>query len=237
MATDIRSREVEYPSSDGKPMADNTLQFQWIVTLVGNLDAMFRRGAQVFVAGDLLWYPVEGEPKICAAPDTMVVFGRPKGHRLSYKQWEEGGIGPQVTFETLSQNNTPREMAAKKDFSERHGVQEYYQYDPDRERLRGWIRRNDRFEEIPNMNGWVSPLLGIRFEMTDTLCIYGPDEKPFLTFLELQELAGIEQQRAQTAEQHAKEAEQRAATAENAAEKLRAILRARGIDPQELNGD
>ena len=41
------------------------------------------------MAGDLLWYPVEGQPNICQAPDVMVVWGRPKGERKSYLQWLE----------------------------------------------------------------------------------------------------------------------------------------------------
>jgi len=49
-----------YPDSDGKPIADNTLQFRWMVTIQGGLDAWFRHDSHVFVAGDLLWYPVEG---------------------------------------------------------------------------------------------------------------------------------------------------------------------------------
>ena len=71
-------------------MAENTLQYQWIVTIKGGLDAIFLDDPNVFVAGDLLWYPVEGEPTIRIAPDAMVAFGRPKGYRGSYKQWEEG---------------------------------------------------------------------------------------------------------------------------------------------------
>ncbi|MEE6161048.1 hypothetical protein U9R62_06765 [Cylindrospermopsis raciborskii DSH] len=39
----------------------------------------FKSNVDVFVAGDLFWYPVEGSNKIKLAPDTMVVFGRPKG--------------------------------------------------------------------------------------------------------------------------------------------------------------
>ena len=85
---------IVYPDSDGKPMAENTLQFRWIVTIEGGLESLFARDPQVFVAGDLLWYPVEGKPKIRTAPDAMVAFGRPKGRRGSYKQWEEGGIAP-----------------------------------------------------------------------------------------------------------------------------------------------
>src|SRR5437588_11621842 len=83
---------IEYPERDGQPMAENTLQFQWIVTIEGGLDAMFSGDPNVFVAGDLFWYPVEGNPKIRLAPDTLVVFGRPKGHRGSYMQWREGNV-------------------------------------------------------------------------------------------------------------------------------------------------
>jgi Uma2 family endonuclease len=70
--------EVIYPESDGKPMADNTKQFRWIVTIKENLEWLFADDPNVFIAGDLLWYPVEGDNKTCQAPDTMVVFGRPK---------------------------------------------------------------------------------------------------------------------------------------------------------------
>ena len=55
---------IVYPDSDGEPMAENTLQYEWIVTIKGNLDILFADRPDVFVAGDLLWYPVEGEPKI-----------------------------------------------------------------------------------------------------------------------------------------------------------------------------
>lgn len=77
---------VIYPESDGLPMADNTRQMRWIVVLYGNLAALFREQPDVFVAGDLFWYPVQGHPEIVVAPDTLVVFGRPKGDRGSYRQ-------------------------------------------------------------------------------------------------------------------------------------------------------
>ena len=72
---------IEYPDSDGLPMAENTLQFRWIVTIMGGLDALFLNDPNVFVAGDLLWYPVEGEPTIRMGPDVLVAFSRPKGDR------------------------------------------------------------------------------------------------------------------------------------------------------------
>lgn len=87
--------EVYYPESDGKPMAENTLQYRWIVLLIENIRGLFLHDPNVFVAGDLLWYPVEGRVDLSLAPDCMVVFGRPAGDRGSYKQWEEEGVGPQ----------------------------------------------------------------------------------------------------------------------------------------------
>ncbi|MEO8894016.1 MAG: hypothetical protein ABI417_21225, partial [Coleofasciculaceae cyanobacterium] len=54
---------IIYPDSDGKPMADNTKQFRCITTIQGGLDALFKDRADIFVAGDLLWYPLEGDNK------------------------------------------------------------------------------------------------------------------------------------------------------------------------------
>ncbi len=54
---------IIYPDSDGQPMADNTKQFRWIVGIKENLELLFSNNPDVFVAGDLLWYPVEGKPK------------------------------------------------------------------------------------------------------------------------------------------------------------------------------
>jgi len=205
---------VFYPDSDGRPMADNTRQFRWIVTIKENLEILFANQPNVFVAGDLLWYPVEGNNRLCQAPDTMVVFGRPKGDRGSYQQWKEDGIPPQVVFEILSPGNTTTEMVRKLLFYQRHGVEEYYQYDPDRNELVGSQRTEATLTEIPDMQGWVSPRLGIRFELgEDTLTIYRPDGDPFLTPVELA------QQRDQ---------------ARQRAERLAARLRELGVDPDQI---
>src|SRR5260370_19228408 len=93
-SSSLAEPDLEYPDDDGQPMSDNTLQFQWIVTLQGNLDLMYRDDPDAFVAGDLFWYAEEGNPPERAAPDAMVVFGRPKGYRGSYRQWNEAGIAP-----------------------------------------------------------------------------------------------------------------------------------------------
>jgi Uma2 family endonuclease len=225
---------IIYPDSDGQPMAENTLQFKWIVTVKEGLEALYRGDAHVFVAGDLFWYPVEGEPGIRTAPDALVVFGRPKGHRGSYKQWEEGNLAPQVVFEILSPGNRFGKMLQKFKFYERYGVEEYYIYDPDEGVMEGWIRKDGRLEEIPNMAGFVSPRLGIRFEPgegPDMLRLIGPSGEPFLTYVELVEQREAERQRAEAEGRRAEAERQRAEAERQRAEHLAARLRELGVEP------
>jgi Uma2 family endonuclease len=194
-------REITYPDSDGQPMADNTKQFRWIVLLKENLDCLFAQNNQVFVAGDLLWYPVEGKPDIRVAPDVLVVFGRPKGDRGSYRQWLEENIAPQVVFEILSPGNTFKEMTKKLQFYDHYGVEEYYIYDPDRNELTGLRRLEGNLTVIEEMTDWTSPRLGVRFVVTpETLAVYYPNGQPFLTTIELKQRAEQEKQRADLAE-------------------------------------
>jgi Uma2 family endonuclease len=223
---------VVYPDSDGKPMAENTLQYQWIVTITGGLEHLFADDPNVFVAGDLFWYPVEGRPDIRLAPDTLVAFDRPKGHRGSYRQWEEGGVAPQVVFEILSPGNRFGEMSAKFDFYRRYGVEEYYLFDPDPARLElsGFLRRQGDLAEVGTMHGHVSPRLGIRFDMTDAgLRILRPDGRPFVTYEELARREEQQRQRAEAERQRAEAERQRAdqehARAEEALRELAQLRR------------
>ena len=224
MTTQIQlssQQQVIYPESDGQPMADNTKQFRWIVTIQGGLDALFKDDPNVFVAGDLLWYPVEGNNTIRKAPDVMVVFGRSKGDRGSYLQWRENNIAPQVVFEILSPGNRLTEMLNKLKFYERHGVEEFYMYDPEREDLGGWLRSGEELREIEPIESWVSPRLGVRFELSsEGLEIYRPDGQKFATYVEL------DRQR-QVAIARAEQEAQRAS-------RLAAKLRELEIDPDTL---
>lgn len=178
------SPQLLYPESDGRPMADNTIQYQWIVRLVTNLKQLLA-DQTAFVAGDLLWYPVQvdGFPVPSQAPDVMVVLGRPDGERRSYKQWEEENIAPQVVFEILSESNTAREMLGKQTFYGTHGVLEMFFYDPDSLDFWGLVRsRPDQdFSPIMPINlPWTSPMLGIRFELTeDGLEVFYPNGERF----------------------------------------------------------
>jgi Uma2 family endonuclease len=238
--------KVVYPDDDGLPLADNTLQFEWIVTIKHGLDGVFMDRPDVFVAGNLLWYPVEGDPKTRSAPDVMVAFGRPKGYRGSYKQWEEEGIPPQVTFEVLSPGNRLEDMLEKLRFYEKFGVEEYYLFNPDDVKLTGWLRSGTFLNEIAAINGWTSPKLRVQFHLNDDdLVILGPDGRRFLTYLEIfKERDQAERQRDEAKRQRDDEREQRIveqrkldqeiqrrADAERRADELAAKLRSLGIEP------
>lgn len=220
--------ETIYPESDGKPMADNTKQYEWIVTIKENLDSLL---IDAFVAADLFWYPVEGNARVVQAPDVMVVKGRPKGHRPSYKQWQEGGIAPQIAFEILSPSNTFKEMAQKLDFYDRYGVEEYYIYDPDREDLVGYQRQQGKLLLINEISTWVSPKSGIRFELgAEGLKLYLPNGQQFITFQELLIKVAAEKERADQEQQRAdQERQEKEAALEKLAE-LNRKLRELGID-------
>ena len=224
-----------YPDSDGKPMADNTRQYRWLVLIKENLEILWAAMPDVFIAADLLWYPIQvpKPPAPSQAPDVMVVFGRPKGERRSYRQWEEGDIPPQVVFEILSESNKTaagrREMERKFAFYQQYGVEEYYIYDPEQVRLEGWQRQGKELIAIEPMSDWVSPRLQVRFawQEGEELVFYRPDGRRFLTSVELEERLVREQQRAD-------QQQQRADQAEAAMEALLERLRERGIDPDQL---
>ncbi|WP_017294394.1 Uma2 family endonuclease [Geminocystis herdmanii] len=221
--------EIIYPDSDGKPMADNTLQFRWITTIKTNLDWLFVDNPQVFVAGDLLWYPTEGDNKKRVAPDAMVVFGREKGERGSYQQWKEDNIAPQVVFEILSPGNTTKEMYGKLLFYQNHGVEEYYIYDPDMNDLTGFVRQDNILQMIENIDGWESPRLGIRFELSQPeLNIYYPNGDRFSTYNEEKQKVLEEKERADKEKERAEKEKERA-------DKLEAKLRELGINLEDIN--
>ncbi len=77
------------------------------------------------------------------------------------------------------------------------------------------------------MQGWVSPRLGVRFELGEELQLYRPDGVPFFSFAEINQMLEQERQRAEAESQRAEQERQRA-------DRLAERLRAMGIDPSAL---
>jgi Uma2 family endonuclease len=244
MVQQLKKNEIIYSDCEGQTMSHNTPQFSWIVKIKENLEILFANDRDVFVAGDLLWYPVQGDNTIKRAPNAMAVFGRPKGYRGSYQQWLENNIAPQVVFEILLPGKRLADMAAKLDFYDEYGTEEYYLYDPDRVDFTGWLRQSGRLQGIINISGWVSPRLGVRFELNEELEIYTPAGELFLSPLEISQkaeaalLESVRQQtRATVAEEQAEQERQqkeierdRADAAEQKAAAMAAKLKELGIE-------
>lgn len=223
--------EVLYPDSDGNPIAKNTIQYQHIIAIQVGLDAMFAHNPDVFVAADLLWYPVEGRPDIKNTSDVMVAYGRPKGDRGSYRQWEEDGVAPQVVFKITSPGATAAEMWSKRMFYNRYGVAEYYEYDPEIGMLDVWTRQENVLRNAIFTDEWRSPLLGVTLtiETKGELGVYRPNGERFLRPVEIKALADLAEARAERERNRAERERERA-------ERLAAKLRELGIDPEQING-
>jgi Uma2 family endonuclease len=136
MAAIPLKREVEYPSSDGKPMAETDLHREEMMYVIGALGEHFRAEPDVYVSGNLLLYFVEGDPTRSVSPDALVVRGlsHAKELRDTYKVWEEGRA-PSWVIEVTSKTTRLEDLNRKKSLYERLGVEEYFLFDPRAEYL------------------------------------------------------------------------------------------------------
>ena len=120
---------IDYPDSDGLPMAENESQF-WPILYVGSaLDRYYQDREDVYVVGNLLVYYQQDDPKKTVSPDLMVVFGAPKHIRSSYRLWEEPKA-PDFVLEIASESTYRSDRGEKRDLYASMGVSEYWQYDP-----------------------------------------------------------------------------------------------------------
>ena len=120
---------VEYPSGDGKPMAENDAQLAAILYGIGALRVYYEGRADVYVSGDLLMYYEEGNPQASVAPDVFVVFEVEDRKRRRYLVWEEGK-GPDFVLEVASKSTWREDLGPKREIYARLGVKEYWMYDP-----------------------------------------------------------------------------------------------------------
>ena len=122
-------KEIYYPSSDGKPMADNSWQADRIHAQYGMLHTRYVNDPNTFVAMALLLYYTEGEPADVAAPDVFVSRGVPNQHRDWYKVWEEGKA-PDFALEVSSEQTAEDNLGRNLETYARIGISEYCVYDP-----------------------------------------------------------------------------------------------------------
>ncbi len=121
---------VEYPSSDGKPMAESHRHAIATVNAWQGLTHYFSRRSDVYVGMDMLMYFVEGDPRQSVVPDVFVVRGAPKlPPRDNWLVWKEGRV-PDFVLEITSRTTRREDEGRKRLLYQHLGVAEYFQYDP-----------------------------------------------------------------------------------------------------------
>lgn len=167
-----KAAEVEYPESDGKPMAETDIHRDIMVDLIYRLKARYA-GRDAYVSGNLLVYYVEGDPQTSLAPDCFVVFGVRPGNRRTYKTWEEGKF-PTVVFEITSRKTKREDQGTKfETYRDIWKVKELFLFDPTEDYLKpsllGYRRSRGELKPIEPVGGKIpSKELGITLERDGT---------------------------------------------------------------------
>jgi Uma2 family endonuclease len=115
-------------------MGETDVHIDALLYLRQALRYFFHRDERTYVAGNLLFYYEEGDPKAVKAPDVFVVKGIAKHDRRIYKLWEER-VSPCVVFEVTSRSTRVEDQGTKRALYERLGVGEYFLFDPREEYL------------------------------------------------------------------------------------------------------
>jgi Uma2 family endonuclease len=167
-----RQTKIEYPESDGRPMAETDTHRKLLMDTIAMLTDFFRDIIDIYIAGNLLFYYEEGDPSSSIAPDVFVVKGVPKVDRRIYKLWVEKHA-PAVVFEFTSRSTRLEDTGNKKTLYAMLGVQEYFVCDPLEEYLssplQGFdLKRGDYVRMSPEPDGaLISRELGLRLKLED----------------------------------------------------------------------
>lgn len=164
------TKPIEYPTSDGKPMAETDDHRQAMVDLIARLTAHFAGRPDVYVSGNLLVYYEQGNVSRHLSPDCFVVFGVPAGNRDTFRTWDERAV-PSVVFEITSKTTRREDTRTKRAvYQDVWEVDEYFLFDPLEDyldpSLQGFRRVRGAFQPIrPNKDGSLaSRRLGLILE-------------------------------------------------------------------------
>ena len=168
MATvSVLDTDRDYPTSDGKPMAETDEHRKVAVDLIDVLEHRYRDRADVYVSGDLLIFYEPGNKKRHVAPDVFVCFDVENRLRPNYLIWREGK-GPDVIIEVTSKTTRNEDRKTKHPlYRDVLGVREYFLFDPFEEYLspsmQGFRLVDGEYLPIARENGGLSSdLLGVR---------------------------------------------------------------------------
>ena len=214
----------DYPSSDGKPMAETEVHILALIHLLNALRYFFRKQSDTYVIGNMLLYYREGDKSKRKAPDIMVIKGVDTTiRRRSYKLWEEK-VPPSVVIELTSAETKKADIVTKPALYAALGIKEYFLFDPlfeylD-EQLLGYRMIDGEYRPIkPDSDGDLhSKELGVIFSIQGSLLrVVDPQTGEFVPALE--EAVALADRETQRAEQESQRAEQESQRAEQEAQR------------------
>ena len=166
---------VEYPCSDGQPMAETDIHAACMMYVTYALRRLFtKRGREdVYVGSNNFLYYEQGNPRAVVAPDVYVVVGAPAYLRDTYLLWNEPK-GPDTVLEVTSASTRREDERRKRDVYAALGVSEYFLYDPRAEYLtpplQGWRLQDGEYRPLPAVTvlpgrgvAVASEVLGLEF--------------------------------------------------------------------------
>jgi Uma2 family endonuclease len=162
-------REIAYPTSDGRPMAETDWHRDLMTALIAMLKMWYARARRVYVSGNLLLYYVPGNKRKHVSPDVFVVRGVSKRKRLYYLLWEERK-SPEMITELTSKSTRKEDLDTKfKLYQDVLKAQEYFLFDPFAEYLnpplRGYRLSGGKYLPIEPVAGRLpSEVLGLHLE-------------------------------------------------------------------------
>lgn len=126
----IQPRPVEYPESDGQPMAETEAHADCMGDLIQTCRRWLHDPEHWHVHGNQLFYYVEGDPRRCFAPDVYLIPGVPQlPRRRIWKLWEEPHAVPRLVFELTSPSSIDVDLGWKMELYASLGVEEYVVFD------------------------------------------------------------------------------------------------------------
>lgn len=229
-------QEIEYPTSDGQPMAETTLHRKIMSDLIGGLERRYSEVPDVWVGGNLFLCYEKGNPAAHRAPDVLLAKGVKKWDRPNYLLWEE--TPPSLVVEVTSRKTRREDQGDKKSLYERIGIEEYVLFDPYgdylRPRLQGNRLEGGRYQPIPlaedgtlfsHTTGLIFRPEGRRLRLVDAVT---GEPLPWREELEVALTREAAARRAETAARRAAEA----AAAEEAAARRSAEERVRALEAE-----